>query len=357
VDERRLYAREATPSMFAYCTEVLHLSEFEAYLRITVARASREHPMLLSMLREGLLHLSGIARLAPHLTLDNREVLLRRAVHKSKRQIEELVAEVTPRADAPAVVRKLPMPRRPGAAAGDLVAAPTLGPDSATPAGQTLRTSELGPDRVESFGLRLDPAGAQSSGLRPARGAAAQGPGATLTAMVLPLSPARFKVQFTASTELRDKLERLQALMRSSVPDGDLAKIIDLAVSEKLERLEAKRFAKTKAPRKGLAGTDTAPKTRYIPAAVRRSVHARDGGQCTYRDKLGRRCTRRHDLEFHHRTPFGRGGEHSPAVLTLMCKAHNLLLVLSKLEWAKKAGGSRKQIEDASAVLAVNPGD
>ena len=27
VDERRLYAREASPSMFAYCTERLHLSE------------------------------------------------------------------------------------------------------------------------------------------------------------------------------------------------------------------------------------------------------------------------------------------------------------------------------------------
>jgi hypothetical protein len=53
VDERRLYAKDAVPSMFAWCTEVLHLSEAEAYLRITVARASREHPMLIDMLREG----------------------------------------------------------------------------------------------------------------------------------------------------------------------------------------------------------------------------------------------------------------------------------------------------------------
>ncbi len=50
VDERRLYAREAVSSMFVYCTEVLHLSEAEAYLRISVARASREHPMLLPAL-------------------------------------------------------------------------------------------------------------------------------------------------------------------------------------------------------------------------------------------------------------------------------------------------------------------
>jgi hypothetical protein len=55
VDARRLYAREASPSIFVYCTQVLHLSEFEAYLRITVARAARRHPVLLEMLREGSL--------------------------------------------------------------------------------------------------------------------------------------------------------------------------------------------------------------------------------------------------------------------------------------------------------------
>ena len=36
--------------MFMYATRVLHLSEAEAYLRITVARAAREHPALLERL-------------------------------------------------------------------------------------------------------------------------------------------------------------------------------------------------------------------------------------------------------------------------------------------------------------------
>ena len=62
VDERKLYAREACPSMFAYCTNVLHLAEAEAYLRIAAARVSREHPMVLTMLREGRLHLTGTSR-------------------------------------------------------------------------------------------------------------------------------------------------------------------------------------------------------------------------------------------------------------------------------------------------------
>jgi hypothetical protein len=108
VDARKLYARKAFPSMFAYCTDVFHLSEAEAYLRITVARAAREHPLLLVMLADGRLHLSGIVRLAAHLTPENREVLLEQASHRSKRQIEELLAELFPRPDAPALMRKLP---------------------------------------------------------------------------------------------------------------------------------------------------------------------------------------------------------------------------------------------------------
>ena len=66
--------------MFAYATEVLHLSDAEAYLRIAAARASREHPILLVMLADGRLHLTAIAKLAPHLTAENREALLTRAL-------------------------------------------------------------------------------------------------------------------------------------------------------------------------------------------------------------------------------------------------------------------------------------
>jgi hypothetical protein len=145
-------------------------------------------------------------------------------------------------------------------------------------------------------------------------------------AVVEPLSPARYKVQFTASAELRDKLERLSALMRSEVPDGDLAAIIERAVTEKLERLEARRYSKARAPRKGLGDTDTTPVSRHIPAAVRRVVHERDGDRCRYVDEQGRRCPATDRLEFHHRHPFGMGGDHSPGNLRLLCPSHNRYL-------------------------------
>jgi hypothetical protein len=89
VDARRLYAREACPSMHKYCTDVLHLSDAEAYFRITAARASRRFPVLLTMLEDGRIHLSGIEALAPHLDgLDRaaRDAVLARATHKRARR-------------------------------------------------------------------------------------------------------------------------------------------------------------------------------------------------------------------------------------------------------------------------------
>lgn len=327
VDQRRLYLGRACSSMFAYATEVLHLSEHEAYLRITAARASRQHPMLLTMLAEGRLHLSGMAKLAPLLTEANREEVLARAAGKSKREIEELIAELSPRPDVPPAIRKIP--DRP---------APT----------PPVEPLQLGPDRVPTPepARRVETQAAPPGRSRPTL------PGPR-PAVVEPLAPARYKVTFTASASLRDKLERLQTLM-----DDDLAAVIEAAVTEKLERLEARRYAETKKPRKQVEDTDTSPKSRYLPAAVRRAVRRRDGDQCRYVDGNGRRCTERRGLQFHHYEPFGRGGDHDPAKIGLLCAAHNAYL--AELEYGKekieryRRSGSRVR-EPAPVLFCCQP--
>ena len=283
VDERRIY-RKTSSSMFKYATEVLHLSEAEAYLRIEAARASRKHPMLLDMLSDGRLHLSGIAVLAPILTEANRESVLARAVHKTKEKIKELVAELSPKPDVPSSIRKLPERR-----------------------GQTKSAATLEPE------LRLD--GVNSEMAAPPASAPSSPP------VVEPIAEARYKVAFTASAAFRDKLERLKALMRSSVPDGDLATILEEAV---IEKLEAKRYGTTKTPRKTLEETDISPSSRHIPAAVKRAVYERDRAQCAYEDDTGRRCTETKQLEFHHVKPYGRGGDHRPENIQLRCRSHNM---------------------------------
>jgi 5-methylcytosine-specific restriction endonuclease McrA len=328
VDARRLYIREAG-SMFGYCTQVLHLSEHESYTRIAVARASRRYPRLLAMLADGRLHLSGIVRLVPHLTDANCEHILACATHLTKNQIEELVAEIAPKPDVPATVIKLPQRVETSAELGRSRADLNLGAGpgeigqggGATPAAiEKPATKENGVSHGTRSGTSwavpvergLDRVASVARCEAPAR---SPEPAAAVT----PLSPGRYKVQFTASAELRDKLERLRALTRE-----DLVTVVEAAVTERLARLEAKRFALAKSPRKSLDETDTRPSSRYIPAAVRRLVRRRDGGRCTFVTRKGVRCTERRGLEFHHRRPYGHGGGHSPENVCLLCRQHNV---------------------------------
>ncbi len=68
IDERRLYLAEGYPSLFKYCTNVLHLSEHATYNRIEAARAARRFPVLLEHLAAGWLNLFAVRLLAPLLT-------------------------------------------------------------------------------------------------------------------------------------------------------------------------------------------------------------------------------------------------------------------------------------------------
>jgi hypothetical protein len=136
---------------------------------------------------------------------------------------------------------------------------------------------------------------------------------------VKPLSPDTYKVQFTLSAAGYQKLRRAQDLLRQGIPNGDLAAVMERALTLLVENLEKKKLAAVHRPR---ASRPTVPGARSIPAAVRREVWHRDDGQCAFVGTHGR-CTERGSLEFHHVVPFADGGEASAANTQLRCRAHN----------------------------------
>ena len=295
VDRRKLYTREACSSMFTYCTERLGLSADATQKRIQVARASRRFPQLLEYLAAGRVHLSGLNLLSPHLEEDNVGELLERAAGRSKREIEAIVAEIAPRPDVTASIRRLPRPRPPAN-------------DPATiPANHTTPTSG---QAIRGAGEAPPPANATAKpASRPARPS------------ITPLSPARYKVQFTASQELRDKIERARELLSHRVFGGDLAEVFDRVLSIAVAKLERERFALTDKP--VTKPRETAPGSRHVPAELKRRVHERDEGQCTYVDGRGNRCSARTLLEYHHIEPHALGGPTTFENICLRCRSHN----------------------------------
>ena len=287
-----LYLREGCASLFVYCMRVLHLSEGATYNRIEVARTARRFPSMLQALEDGSVTLTALRLLAPHLTEANHHELLGAARHKSKGDVERLVASVRPKADVPTVVRKLPERRAGEAGSFDSVAPPLI---------------SLEAERADNSVARRSTPTVSGATVAPARAA------------VKPLSPERYKLELTISGETREKLRRVQDLLRHAVPNGDVAAILDRALTFLLEDLERRRCAVTARPR---GGRETTPGTRYIPAAVRREVWRRDAARCGFVGASGR-CSETGFLEFHHLEPHAVGGRPTLDNIQLRCRAHN----------------------------------
>src|SRR5436309_6472945 len=188
-DARRLYLPAAYPSTFAYCVHELRLSEEAAFKRIHAARAARRFPAIFGALAEGHLHLSGVVMLAPHLTPENAEALLAVAEHKSKGELEWLLAQRFPRPDLPERLQRAPAPALPT----DLLSRGTVEASS----------DQHAPGRVEA---------------------------PTPRAKVAPLASQRFALQLTIGQSTYEKLRYAQQLLGHALPSDDLAQVLDRAL-------------------------------------------------------------------------------------------------------------------------------
>jgi hypothetical protein len=270
MDSRRLFAPAGYPSMQAYCIHELHFSEDAANRRIRAARKAREHPPIFDMVADGRLNLSAVLLLGSWLRPENAAELLAVAVHKTRQELEVLIAERFPRTEV------LPLVSTVGASAAAAV------PDG-------------------------------SCQVAPAP------PRAHVPTKVAPIARGRFVLQVTISKETREKLEYAQALM-SHVAGCDLARVFDRALDTLIAKLEAKRCGAASKPR--AKGRPTLSQ-RHIPAHVKHAVWQRDGGQCTYTTESGHRCPARDLLQYDHVEPVARGGEATVDNLRLRCRTHN----------------------------------
>jgi len=382
LEERtQAYADEGYSSLFRFCVGHLRLSEEEAYYRIAAARVVERFPAVLERLRAGTITLTAVAVLRKHLTAENHVGLLEAAEGRSKREVQQLVAALSPRPDVPSSVRLLPAARAaaapvvPIADDGARAVASTVSAASSASVGAAHPPGSA-PPVSRADGSACAPSGTaglpelESAG-RPAR---SQLPvlAAPRHAEVQPLAPTRYSLHVTISEETYGKLQQATDLLRHTLPEGDPAAIIDRALTLLVAHLQRVKFAATtprpratkqparraqrpRTPRQRVERPGLAPSTdgafraeiappppgpsevlgltakasasrtraRYIPAAVRRAVWQRDAGACAFVSSSGRRCTETGGLEFHHKVPFAEGGEASEANLEVRCKLHN----------------------------------
>ena len=317
VESRRLYAKLGYPSMYMWCLEARHYSEDVAVKRIRAARAARRYRVILEMLADGRLHLTATALLSHRLTPGNAQELLAAAVHRSKREIERMLAERFPQADVPTVVQAVPATNSlpaPGPvntwaavalSAVDAAVAAAREPAEAAPPPGPAATPAVTPAQATAPAAPPVPAGAP---------AAAPPPHSRVT----PTAPQRYAVQFTMDEAMHADLIRAQELLGPQADDDRVRAVFRRALRDLVQTLEKRKYAATDRPR---ARRADGKKTR---AQVKREVRERDQDQCAWNTD-GRRCEERRHLQFDHIDPKGKGGGWTTENVRLLCPAHNQL--------------------------------
>jgi 5-methylcytosine-specific restriction endonuclease McrA len=235
--------------------------------------------------------LSAVVLLAPHLTPENAAELIAVAAHRTKAEIETLLAARFPKPDLPTLV---------------MAVAPACPADREVQVAVCESGEQHAPGHVDGDDARLVP--------EPV------GPVAP-RARVTPLAPQRFALQFTVGQEAHDLLNHAQELLGHAVPSGDVGEVFLRALRVFVKELEKRKFAATDRPRPGQRRRPEDP--RSIPAGVQRAVWQRDGGRCTFVSDSGHRCEERSSLQFDHVVPVACGGQASVEGLRLLCLAHN----------------------------------
>ena len=305
IDRRQLFARDGYSSLFKYCTDKLGMSEDVAGTRIAGARLAARFPVVLDMLADGRLYLSGLRLLKPHLDAANHTEILAAADSKSKRDIELLIAKRFAKPDAAASVRKLPAPKPPALEASDLFASGDEPVDTqATPQSPVSDEAAYGEQDRElpgRAGARVPDAAAAESAedaaaapprlslgepaATPMSPARASRPAAHPAPAPEPLSASRYKVTFTASKELVGKLEHAQALLSHVVRSGDLEEVFDRALTMLIEAEEKRRFGARRQRRKASArkgNAKTKPASGVVSETDRAAGATCDSSDTTY---------------------------------------------------------------------------
>jgi hypothetical protein len=383
VEARGIHRTRACASLYAYCVYELRFSEDEKFRRVTAARLVRRFPALLAAVASGELHLTGLLMLGPLLTSDNLVEVLARAKHRTKKELARLVRILDPLPRVPPRIEPLgPASSRPAPAAATwsqfmnaLNPVRELEP-GARPRDWTGSAECDWMERTEGAPFANDGSRAarleQDASATPTVSALARSDADAMPSEPEPVSPAqlepqRYRVQFEATEEYVELVEKAKALLSQTAPRADLGELHLRAMRVLVAELERRKHATTDRPRQRvahkartqpptpsvaelaphgqLAGGDAAqsrnapePRSklehgpeyprqrgRHVPAALRRAVFERDEGRCTVRSDSGQRCRETAHLELHHLVPFARGGEHRLENVTLRCRAHNAL--------------------------------
>ena len=276
IEESRVYLHFEMPSLFAYATKLLGLSEATTCMLAAVMRASKKVPELKAAIEEGKITLSSARRIAPVLNNQNKAVWLGKAAKLPIRKLEIELATQFPDRPSPTRIR----------AKTELLSRIEM---------------DLPHETVEKL-KRSEEILAQKR--------------------QVPVDMAQtLDAVLTEFLERHDPVQRAERLVRAARSTKTTL------VHAKTQKLPVSLPVKITPEHQALARRMgfKVPRVK-ISAKEIRQFALRDGSMCTFRYTDGNRCTNRKWLHVHHVRQVAGGGSNSAYNLTTLCAAHHAMV-------------------------------
>ncbi len=270
VDQHRVFLEKGHSSLFTYGVNELGLSESVAYNLISVSRKAREVPELKEAIEAGALSLSNARKIAPVLTLENKNEWIEKASKLSQRQLEKEIVKVHPRVATPEKV------------------------------------SYVTESRVQiNFGLSET----EMIKLRRVQ---------DLLSQSRRKSVSLEEVLMELAGDYLHRYDPVEKAKRIIVKKGNQHNSTVQPVSMQAETLQKELITEPI----DLVVNESKSRTP-IPASVLHQVNLRDRGRCTHLNQQGTRCNQTRFLDIHHRIPVSRGGQNALENLITLCSTHH----------------------------------
>lgn len=269
MEQREIHLELGYPTLFSYLTGKLRYSESAASRRIATARCMRKHSEVHELLKAGKLNLTTVSLFAKILTKENYQEVLQNVTGKSRSDVERYLAVFRPKTKVKESIRPVVV---------------RVEKPAATP----LFTAPISKTSLQVVALR-----GQNSGIALSKNS------------IPPLqeeTEERFEFRFSASQAFMDKFEKIKQILSNKYPTGvSQEKLFMEAMEIFLEKRSPERREARREKRKEKKVTKQAQTVQKkpappkapgcaIPQTLRDKILVRDGNQCTFIGKDGKRC-------------------------------------------------------------------
>lgn len=294
VERRQMYLARGYPSLFAFCVEELNYSEGETHVRIQAMRLTTALPEMTAEIQAGRLSLSVAAkaqgcfrrssRMSKPVSREKKMAVVQSLLSLSTREAERKLLAEFPQAALPVEIAK--------------------------PISDEMTRIEFNANREQLAKFE------KLKGLLAHKNF--EGRWDKLFEELANIALAKFEKKTGGPIVIQAESSVGSAPAKADAP------LLEAPQVNQKRKFYLRKIARLSPEAEAKAFSEWAPRSRHIPAAVRKHVWQRDGGRCQFRDPVtGKKCESEHGIEFDHVVPFAHGGEHTAENLWLLCAAHN----------------------------------